>query len=567
MTIKATYILGINLSHDGSACLLKDGRICVAIEKERLTRIKHDFGSDKLAVQYCLDAEGITINDLTLVVQNANFEKDEIALDKHHGERLFPKNYVIPVVSISHHLAHAYSTIGTCPFTDNFTVLVLDGCGSPYNQCDDLQGKIPDTAEIENSPQNFWCEKDSFYHYKNGKLIPIYKDFSPLNHITQNLPFTPPTTLHSIGGIYSAASNYCFNNPDATGKLMGLSPYGKEGVFSDEIFVLKEGQVFINTGWMEAFKQPAKSYQEFKNNFQYYANIARWVQNETEKALLYLFRQRQKLQPTTQMCYAGGVALNAVANSRILAETDIQQLYIQPAAADNGIALGCAFYGWMEILKKEKVPHNNKSNFGKHYPFPFSVEKDSAINIKTTENWIDEAAKLLANGKILGWFIEGSEFGPRALGYRSILAHPENEGMRDYINLKIKNREDFRPFAPAVLREDVTKYFQHDWDTPYMIQVNPVKPEWQERLKNVVHLNQTARVQTVSQKNNPHFYTLITKFKALTGLSLVLNTSFNTMGMPIVETPQDAISLFKQVPIDALIMENKIITKINATVS
>jgi carbamoyltransferase len=561
MSIKATYVLGINLSHDASACLLKNGKICVAIEKERITRVKHDFGNDKLAVQYCLDAEGITIDDLSLVVQNANFEKDEIAIDYYNGERLFPKNFKVPVVTISHHLAHAYSALGTCTFDDDFTILVADGCGSPYSQCDDLYDEITNKAIIENSLQNYWCEKDSFYHYKNGKLKPIYKDFSPFNHITKKYPLTPPTTLHSIGGVYSAASNYCFGSGDATGKLMGLSPYGKEGIFNNEIFELKEGQVFVNTDWMKTFQQPVNSYHEFKKNFQYYANIARWVQNETERALLYLFNHRHKLQPSKQMCYAGGVALNAVSNSRILAETNIQQLYIQPAAADNGIALGCAFYGWMEVLGKEKLMHNGKSNFGKHYSLDVSIEKDSAINIKTTEYWIDAAAQLLADGKIIGWHIEGSEFGPRALGYRSILAHPEKESVRDYINLKIKNREDFRPFAPAVLREDVTKYFQHDWDTPYMIQVNPVKPEWYKRLINIVHLNQTARVQTVTKQDNPSFYNLITKFKNLTGLSLLLNTSFNNMGMPIVETPQEAIDFFKQSPLDALIMENKIITK------
>jgi carbamoyltransferase len=567
MSVNATYVLGINLSHDASACLLKDGKICVAIEKERLTRTKHDDGNDSLAVQYCLDAEGITINDLALVVQNANFEKDEIEVHSYLGERLFPKDYQVPVISISHHLAHAYSTIGTCPFTDDYTIYVVDGCGSPYRQCDDLQGEIPKKEFIEKTPQNFWCEKDSFYQYKNGKLHPVYKDFSPFNHFVQKQPFTPPTTLHSIGGLYSAASRYCFGNGDATGKLMGLSPYGKEGVFKDEIFELKDGRLFVNTDWMTAFQQPADTYHEFQKNFQYYANIARWVQNETERALLYLFKHRQNMQPSANMCYAGGVALNAVANHRILAETNVTQLYIQPAAADNGIALGCAFYGWLEVLKKEKVSHNGASNFGKKYFISNKAIEQANITVKETKSWMDEAAELLAKEKVIAWFVGGSEFGPRALGYRSILAHPEAEGMRDYINREIKLREDFRPFAPAVLREDVTQYFQYDWDTPYMIQVNPVKPEWKERLKNVVHLNDTARVQTVSQKNNPHFYSLITKFKALTGLSLVLNTSFNSMGMPIVETPQEAIDFFKQSPLDALVMENRILTKANAKVS
>lgn len=564
MSKKHTYILGINLSHDGSACLLKDGTVCVAIEKERLSRIKHDGGNDLLAVQYCLDAEGITLDAIDLVVQNANFEKDEIAIDNYYGNRIFPKNFATPVISISHHLAHAYSTIGTCPYADDFAIFIVDGCGSPYTQCDDLQAEIPNKAEIEKDPARFWCEKDSLYHYKNGELHATYKDFSPFNHITEKQPFTPPTTLHSIGGIYSAASHYCFGNMDDVGKLMGLAPYGNKEAIQHAIFELKENQLFITTDWMKDFNQPAENFEAFKANFNYYANIAAWVQSETERALLYLFNKRQQQLPLKNWCYAGGVALNAVANQRILAETGIKNLYIQPAAGDNGIALGCAYYGWLKVLKQKKPTPTGKTNFGKTYK-PNSIAPSNEIEIETTESWIEKAAQHIAEGKVIGWFVEGSEFGPRALGYRSILAHPEKEGMRNYINKEIKKREDFRPFAPAVLREDVTQYFKYDWDTPYMIQVNPVLPQWRERLKNVVHLNNTARVQTVTRENNLYFYELISQFKKITGLSLLLNTSFNKKGMPIVETPQEALDFFKQSPLDVLVMENTIITKTNAT--
>ena len=188
--------------------------IAVAIEKERLTRIKHDGGNDKLAVEYCLATEDITINDIDLVVQNANFEKEIIQIDSYSGQRAFPANYKVPTVTISHHLAHAYSAIGTSPF-DVCNVMVIDGCGSPFMQCDDLDKTfIPNIDEVKANPQNFWCEKLSLYNYSNEKLTPLYKDFSPFRHTQPTKPLQMPTITHSIGGVYQVASEYCFGSTD-----------------------------------------------------------------------------------------------------------------------------------------------------------------------------------------------------------------------------------------------------------------------------------------------------------------------------------------------------------------
>lgn len=457
-------------------------------------------------------------------------------------------------------MAHAYSAIGTCPYNTT-NIMVIDGCGSPYPQCDDLEdAHIPNANYITDTPQNFWCEKLSLYHYSNGKLVSLYKDFSEFNHLQPKKAIQMPTILHSIGGVYQAASQYCFGNADATGKLMGLSPYGKQDTYNTPIFRLEGGRVFNTFDWMDALQQPATNYGDFKANFQHYANVAHWVQAETEKALLYLFTHHQKQYPATNWCYAGGVALNAVANYKILEQTGIHNLYIQPAAADNGIAIGCAYYGWLEVLKKERVMHNGQSNFGKKYHQTPTLPADTVFNINTQDVYA-QTAQLLAQGKVIGWFEGGSEFGPRALGHRSILAHPAKEGLKDYINREIKKREDFRPFAPAVLREDVTQYFKYDWDSPYMILVNPVKKEWEQKLSNVVHLNGTARVQTVTQQHNPAFYKLISAFKEITGLGMLLNTSFNNMGMPIVETPQQAFDFFANSPLDALVINNTLYTK------
>ncbi len=685
------YVLGTGLSHDGSACLLKDGKICVAIEKERITRVKHDGGNDTEAIKYCLKAEGITIHDLDLVVQNANFGKFAFGNGFFEGQRLFTEEVNVPVVTISHHLAHAYSTIGTSPFSE-FNILVIDGCGSPYDDCNDLQhAMIPDVDKIPPGLAHLYCEKDSYYQFGRDGNRPLYKDFSEYGYYLKGYPMHPETTMHSIGGVYNAASRYCFGNMDDPGKLMGLGPYGKAGVFKDSIFDLRDGRVFVNYGWMNAFRTPARNYEEFKRNFQYYADIAYWVQRETEKAIIYVINARLELSNTGKLCYAGGVALNAVANAKILTHTKAQDLYVQPAAGDNGLSIGCAYYGWLEVLKKERQIHNQSTCFGFNYPpesvrkvlnaykkgnnplmtnkvinsffnslspgvsvrpsnrfavIQFNIENNgvyqvvienggltrssagifntptsivnitgplfvqcafhpeyfvslhkagkfevsksadwqlfretadlakaaaslnegyggSVFNLKYTQcaDYIQKAAQLLASGKVIGWFQDESEFGPRALGRRSILADPRNPVMRSFINSEIKFREDFRPFAPSVLLEDASVFFNTRNESPYMILVDQVKEEWNDKIQSVVHVDATSRVQTVTPAWNPKYYQLLQEFKKITGIPVLLNTSFNKRGMPIVETPTEALDFFFTCKLDHLVIDDCIIEK------
>ncbi len=561
---KPVYILGTGLSHNGSACLLKDGQVLIAIEKERITRIKHDGGNDTDAVKYCLDGAGITLHDLSLIVQCANFEKEEIAITHYKGKRLFPADIQVPVVTISHHLAHAWSAAGSAPFNEGH-IFIADGCGSPLKQCDDLHGSINLCAEdLLEKPLLFYCEKDSFYGYKNNTLLPLVKDFSPLFPDSRPYPMSPFTTLHSIGGIYSAASHYCFGNMDDAGKLMGLAPYGENGYYTGSIFRKENGRVFVDESWMKEFNNPCTGYPYFKDNFQYYANIASWVQQETEKALLYVLQHRLTYAEVSNLAYAGGCALNVLANSKIKNQFPLKQFHIVPAAGDNGLALGCAYYGWMEVLKNEKVKPGVTSCYGKTYSisaicsaltsFIDKIEVTHATDIAT------EAATMLDEGKVIAWFQDGAEFGPRALGNRSILSAVTRNDAKDFINREIKNREDFRPFAPAVLLEDVGTYFENDEESPYMLLVNPVKEEWKELLSNMVHLNGTSRVQTVTAANGK-FHQLLTAYKKLSGKSVLLNTSFNKRGMPIVETPEDAIRFFLSCPLDVLVIGDYLITK------
>lgn len=687
MKNRPIYVLGTGYSHDGSACLLKDGKIAVAIEKERITRIKHDGNNDTAAIQYCLDAEGITIHDVALVVQNGAAAGP--VTDYHEGPRLFTKEVAVPVYNISHHLAHAYSTIGTCPFTTDFNIMVIDGSGASFDQCMDLQGAVPDREKIQQLPHLYY-EKDSYYSYRNGKLQTVYKDFSEFGFFFRNRE-KYAGNMHSIGGVYEMLSKYCFSNVEDTGKLMGLGPYGEKGRFTGSLFDLKDGRVFVNYDTLDTLNQPSRSFSNLKKNFQYYADVARWVQDEVEEAILYTFRSRLAQDPADRLTYAGGVALNAVANARLLRELDIKELYMQPAAADNGIAIGCAYYGWLEILGKEKVQHNGTAFLGRSYSHeevenavadirvhdPLEtkalvdaylrniryynkavdlsglvlqltitdsgiyqmtfhdgevelhdgVKKVPAVTITTegryflqgmrnmdhfaalaleekitlsnrndllrimeavdfsvrtegvaemeqqlsggrqpfivrrAENLASEVAALLADGKVLGCYHGGAEFGPRALGHRSIIADPRVPGVRDYINTRIKLREDFRPFAPAVLEEDLLVYFKHQQDTPYMILVNEVRDEWAAQLSSVIHLNRSARVQTVNRAWNKSFYDILAAFKAQTGISVLLNTSFNRKGMPIVETPVEALNFFLGSELDGLVLNDLIILK------
>lgn len=689
---KPIYVLGTGLSHDGSACLLKDGRIRVAIEKERLTRIKHDGGNDSIAIQYCLDAEGITLDDLTLIVQNANFGSFERGSSYFGGPRLFSDRSGPPIVTISHHLAHAYSALGMCPFADP-RILVVDGCGNGLDECTDLGGATP-YSDVDPDLRHLFFEKDSYYVCRDGRLQAVFKDFSPWGMSIKGYPMLPRTTKHSIGGIYNAVTFYCLRSDSDPGKLMGLAPYGRPGVFQDEIFELKEGRVFLHYEWMSQFDRPARSAQDFKESFQYYADIAFWLQREVERALLYLVESRYAMDPGEDLAYAGGVALNAVANSLLERRSPFKRIFMVPAAGDNGLSLGCAFYGWLAMLGRERVMHDGSTCFGRTYPrsvvlaaLPgpasagggreaapapespiakmllllhdrFLPEKaggweaalcwrpggvdaftsllrggrcllqdgrtvlsavevtaepavlltllqgrllpgpaaqagmvktsnlDALITFLRCIDWtsvgrhlrtegvslgraaedeicfletpeiVDLTARVLAAGKIVAWFQEGSEFGPRALGHRSLLADPRRPEMRDIINREIKRREDFRPFAPSVLLEEASRYFDCQGEHPYMLTVAPVRPEWAETLRSVVHRDGSSRLQTVTADWNPKYFSLLQAFKALVDIPVLLNTSLNRKGMPIVETPADALNFFRETPrLDVLIID------------
>jgi len=556
---RPVYILGTGVSHDSSTCLMKDGRILVAIEKERLTRKKHDGGNDAAAIAYCLEAAGIRHADLALVVQNANFGTPAPGwLD---GPR--PLAGEVPVVTISHHLAHAWGAFATSPF-DEAAVLVIDGCGSSFDDCIDLE----DAALLERPPEglaHLWNEKDSYYRAGGTAVAPLVKDFSPWGQRNKRAPMHPNTTLHSIGGVYAAASAYAFGGMDDAGKLMGLAPYGRAGKHDFPIFDLKDGRAFVRYDWMERFTRPARDHDDFKVHFQDHADMAWWVQREVERAILYVLKARAEAAPHRNLCYSGGVALNAVANRRIVTEGPFENVYIQPAAGDNGLAIGCAYYGWMKTLKRERVTHSGSVFLGRSYapdPRGEALKRyGELVAMARPASAIEAAADALAAGKVVGWYRGGAEFGPRALGDRSILADPRLPQVRDYINARVKFREDFRPFAPSVLAEEAAEYFELDGASPHMLLVAPVRPEWRARIPAVTHQDGSARIQTVTPRDNADYRALLEAFKARSGVGVLLNTSMNRRGMPIVETPEEALNFFVNSGMDVLVLEDLVVTK------
>lgn len=566
---KPIYILGTGLSHDGSSCLMKDGKIIVAIEKERLSRKKHDGFNDNLTVQYCLEAAGIKFSDIALIVEKntVNLAHNAEAEELRKG-RIIPED--IPKVKISHHLAHAYSAIGMSKF-DDMGVVVMDGRGASLDNCnlDTPQSVLP--KELSMLPESEKChyfEKESYYVYENHILKPIFKDFSKYKISDRKIyPFAPNDMENSIAELYGAVSQYIFCEDFTEGKLMGLAPYGRDNIYNDELFVMKNNRVFINYNTIKKIEwSKGGGKLNFWDNFQYFADIAKWVQVKTEEAIQYLFNSYHALSPQKNVAYAGGLALNAVCNGKLPSLTPFENFYFQPAASDNGLSIGCCYYGWMEVLKKEKVCHNGSTYFGRIYKDnevldALEKHKDT-LKYKKDYDYINTIAGYLAEGKVVGWFQNESEFGPRALGHRSILANPMIPSMRDYINREIKCREEFRPFAPSVLLEESEEYFEYDFkDSYYMIIVGKTKEKWRDKIPSVVHEDNTARIQTVSKDLTPEYYDLIKKFKEKVGIPVLINTSLNSRGMPIVETPEDILTFFESCKLDVLLIQDYIVLR------
>ncbi len=574
MTKQHTYVLGLNTyDHDVSACLLRDGAIAFAIAKERITREKHAGGFYKEVIDYCLDAEGITLDDVDLIVRNcyilpvAEMEERLVYQDmpgflpeyERAGAAKHPLylSHSDKVVSLSHHLAHAYSAFAVSPFEEG-VVMIVDGVGS--YRSDVIEPYPP--ADIATALAR---ESESYYKFSGAKIECVKKvwmepDRGFLSDEFYNMP--------GLGALYSRASTYIFGDWNKCGEVMGLAPYGRRERIG-HLLELTDGTLHV-PHWTADFRQP---YVMDRGNWEASPAMPHWedlawrVQDDTENVLLARARWLRETTGAKNLCIAGGVALNCVANGLIARESGFENVWIQPAAGDDGIAIGCACYGYLEILKQRRSFVMDHAFAGKRYT-DRDVESATAkflVRVQTTaarsEDICRETAKLLAGQCVIGWFQGASEFGPRALGNRSLLADPRKAEMKDILNSRVKHRQAFRPFAPIVLAERANEIFEGEEESPFMLIARRVRPEWRDRIPAVVHVDGTARVQTVKEAANPMLYRLLREFEALTGVPVLINTSFNVKGEPIVETPHDAVVCFLTTGIDRLILHDTLISK------
>jgi carbamoyltransferase len=570
MSKKNVYVLGINAyDHDVSACLLRDGEVAFAINKERITRKKHDAGFYKEVVDYCLAAGGISLEDVDLVVRNCyvlpveELEK-RMVYDRNRDrekEYIQAKNHPLylsnsdKVVTVSHHLAHAYSAFAVCPFNEG-VVMVVDGVGS-YSS--DVIENYP-LADVNPLAR----ESESYYRFQGSKIETLKKIWlQPVRGVLSDDFYY----MSGLGALYSRVSSYIFADWNKCGEVMGLAPYGCPDAVKP-LIEIKDGELII-PDWGLEFDKPwlSEPNWEASSSIQHWKDIAWRVQDDTERVLLERAIWLRETTGAKNLCMAGGVALNCVANGRIVREAGFDNVWIQPAAGDDGIAIGCAYYGHLAIRKNQRSFVMNHSYFGIEYKDGDvrAAANKRAVRLQTikrpSKNICRDTAKLLSKGHVFGWFQGRSEFGPRALGSRSILADPCKAEMKDKLNKSVKHRQAFRPFAPIVLAERANEIFEGDEESPFMLLAKRVRPDWQDKIPAIVHADGTARVQTVREAYNKQLYRLLKEFEAITGVPVLLNTSFNVKGEPIVETPDDAIKCFLSTGMDYLVLHNMLISK------
>tara|TARA_Y100000996_G_scaffold397885_1_gene365381 strand:- start:1707 stop:3542 length:1836 start_codon:yes stop_codon:yes gene_type:complete len=592
-----TTILGISaFYHDSAAALIKDGEIIAAAQEERFSRVKHDAAYPKHAINFVLKESNLKLNKVDYIVffekpflkferlletylafAPKGFKSFSLSMPIWLREKLFQKKFLfdqlkqhdddfknINKIKFSeHHYSHAASAFFPSPYEEAI-ILTLDGVGE-------------------------WATT----------TIAVGKN----NHLKMIKEIHFP---HSLGLLYSAFTYYTgFKVNSGEYKVMGLAPYGTpkyKDIIIEKLMDLKEdgsfkldmkyfnyatGLTMTNNKFSNLFGQPVRNPNKDKLT-QFHMDIAASIQAATEEVVLRITKSLSKEYKIKNLCLAGGVALNCVANGKILKDKVFENVWIQPAAGDAGGSLGAALAYWHRELKRPREIFKDQmkgSYLGPKYGSDFIKTKLEALkaNFKhlSRNEIISTSAKELANNKTLGWFQGRMEFGPRALGARSILADPRSEKMQRELNLKIKFRESFRPFAPSVLREDIADWFELNEDSPYMLLVSEVNKKKQIKMTKadeslfgieklnvkrssipaVTHVDYSARIQTVHKETNPRYHDLIKEFKKITNCPVLVNTSFNVRGEPIVCSIEDAFKCFMGTNLDILVIEDYILYK------
>ncbi len=559
-------ILGLGFTdHETSAALVIDGNLRSAIARERLTRIKRDgkmWGSGRMdlsnAISYCLEEHGLELADLDLIVwshidhipasQLLRLLKQEGSVDLS----------LRPFICLPHHFAHACCAYYVSPFKEA-AVLVADGSGGSLN-CLKQYCAGPEPEALANGftiLQNLnagqfekGLERESFYHFDGLRYEVLRKIIGDRG---------------GIGSAYGTVSEFLFGDCLDAGKTMGLAPYGQPHP-ANLFLEISENDSLATFGSMHSFEQNSveeeiQSLKGKRANMGYetrlLANFAASIQYETEEALLAHARWLRRHTSSRNLCLSGGVALNCVANSRIAREAGFDEVFVPPYPGDDGIAVGCALYGASITGKVERV--DNPVFLGRSYTHdPSALAAIGLVRVFEHADTFETIAKEIANGAVVAWFQGGAELGPRALGHRSFLADPRRADMKDYLNGVVKNREPFRPFAPVVLAEAVSDFFVENYPSYFMSFTATVREEIHHLIPAVTHVNATARYQVLREPDNPQLYKLIAAFSRLTGIPILLNTSFNRAGEPLVETPSEAARCAVASSADYLVLDGSI---------
>lgn len=556
------WILGFSASHNGAVCLLKGDEIVVAIQEERLTgekRARIERLDESLAVQYCLNTAGITAQDLDLVV-GAFFSGAAV-----RGISLKNEGWKCRTETIPHHYAHAVGAFATSGY-DEAAILVVDGQGGfekdlPANEKQNIvRASVPGLKQ--------YSEILTIYSAKGSSIECVEK------HVGDWIPETGflKTTrsmkaFGSLGGMYASAAHAIFGDAMDSGKVMGLSALGDATFPVEEFFDhhSETGAITFKDNVVKHFQGEAK----WPDNKDAFVGLAASVQDAVEEALFQFVQRTKKLTGSNNLCFTGGVALNAVANNKIIANKYFDDVFIQPAAEDSGPAIGAAFHGLWQLQREHKKIRAVHDSMGRHYStdeVEEAVASTPNIVVEKRGNEVSETAKLMKSGAIIGWFDGGSELGPRALGHRSLFADPSNSQSKENMNLKVKHREPFRPFAPIVLEEKAQEWFDfpaHDATSPVMLRTLPIHSQKVSEIPAVAHYDGSGRVQTLRAEANPRVHDLISHFEKETGIPIILNTSFNVMGEPIIETPQDALFSILYTDIDFCVFPNLIVRREN----
>lgn len=552
------WICGISASpHNGAVCLLKGDEIVVAIQEERLSRRKRDAingAHPSLALSYCLEYAGIQPSDLSLVVCCVTTRAKTPLQDVKLNPILQTELHHIPVLYIPHHLGHAVSAFATSGFRES-AILVVDGMGSPF---EDFTGQ---ECEVCKWPVEDGYESISLYAASGTSLTPLEK------HLVEKAAFTRAgfgmPLFGSLGGMYAVVAMQIFGDFLEAGKVMGLAPYGKPDIPAREFFEIVDGRFVFHDAVPKRFRH-AEHWPLRKDEYQ---NLAASTQAALEEGLMYLVHHLHHLCPSANLCYAGGVALNSVTNEMFVRESAFKHLYFMPAAEDSGTAIGAAYYGLWKLTGKNSGRKLVHDAVGRSYsPCEISKALENTPSVQSVESSdpISTAVDLLCDGKIIGWFQGRSELGPRALGQRSILCDPRRPDGKAVLNLRVKHREAFRPFAPVILLEEVNNWFELEGqspESPFMLRVCKFREDRKEQVPAVVHVDDTGRIQTLTKEANGQLYELVKKFYEKTGVPIILNTSFNVMGEPIVETPEDALLTFLSTGLDYCFLEGRIVEK------